>query len=241
MHGVPDVQGNGVPPAPDLQTVQHDLDALDAVLAQNMEKLKWLQWVQWMAAGSTAVALVCALLAVWGWFFRPEVVPLVKLVHVDQEGVAREVRTIAMADYTPADWQWVGMLRQWVLDLRWRGLDVRGTHFAWERLRATSCGEAVEQLKRYQTLDEPFKHIGVRTRDVLNINVTKGDIDGLWTVLWDEVSVDGARPKVETHQSVSFAVARRPVTAAMEQINGYGLCVKKFGGLKLRDADGRLL
>jgi type IV secretory pathway TrbF-like protein len=168
-----------------------------------------------------------------GWGVRPEVVPLVKLVHVDSAGVARDVRSVAMAQYTPAEWQWVGMVREWVLMLRWKGLDVRHTQLAWDWLKWHSCGEAVEQLQRYFDVDEPFEHIGIRKREVLDVHVTKGDIEGLWTVLWKEVYVNGAQPPVTTQQSVSFAVARRTVTKDMEQVNGFGLCVKKFGGLTL--------
>lgn len=210
-----------------------EADALDTLLAQDTERLQDLAWWRRLAIGATGTALLCASLAVAGWWLRPEVVPLVKLVHVDQEGVAREVRTVPMAQYTPADWQWVGMLRDWVLDLRWKGLDIRQTHLAWDRLKWHACGEAVEQLQRYFDVEEPFEHVGVRKREVLDVNVTKGDIDGLWTVLWREVYVDGAKPATHTQQSVSFAVARRTVTKEMEQANGFGLCVKKFGGLKL--------
>jgi type IV secretory pathway TrbF-like protein len=208
-------------------------DTLDKLLAQDTERLNDLTWWQRVACGAIALAILCASLTVIGWWLRPEVVPLVKLVQVDQEGVAREVRTVPMAQYTPADWQWVGLLREWVLKLRWRGLDVRQTHLAWEWLRWHACGEAVEQLQRYFDVEEPFAHTGTRKREILDVNVTKGDIDGLWTVLWKEIYVQGAQPPVTTLQSVSFAVARRHVTKEMGQLNGFGLCVKKFGGLKL--------
>jgi type IV secretory pathway TrbF-like protein len=213
--------------------MSEDQDTLDALLDQDTDRLADVAWWRRLAIGATASTLLCASLAVMGWGLRPDVVPLVKIVQVDPEGVARAVRTVPMAQYTPADWQWVGMLRQFVLALRWRGLDVRQTHLAWEWLTWHSCGEAVEQLQRYFAVDEPFDHVGTRKREILDVNVTKGDIDGLWTVLWKEIYVQGARPPVTTLQSVSFAVARRTVKQEMEQINGFGLCVKKFGGLKL--------
>ena len=210
-----------------------DQDTLDQLLAQDTEQVTTRAWWQWLAIGAMATAFLCAAVAVIGWGFRPEVHTVVTLVHVTEDGIPQDRGTVAMAQYTPADWQWITMLRQWVLDLRWRGLDVRQTHLAWERLKWHSCGEAIEQLQRYFAADEPFEHIGIRKREVLNIMVTKGDIDGLWTVLWKEVYVQGAQPPVETQQSVSFAVARRKVTKEMGQINGFGLCVKKIGGLTL--------
>ena len=160
---------------------------------------------------------------------------VVKLVHVTSDGVAEDRGTVAMAQYTPADWQWISMLRQWVLDLRWQGLDLLQTQHAWERLKWHTCGEAVEQVQRYFALMEPFDHIGARKREVRDIIVTKGDMEGLWTVLWQEVLVQGAQQAETTRQSVSFSVARRKVTKEMEraQVNGFGLCVKKVGGLAL--------
>lgn len=210
-----------------------DHDTLDEVLGQDMEQATNYTWWRAIAIGGMGTAMLCGTLAVVGWIMRPDVQAFVQLVHVTSDGQVEDRGTVAMAHYTPADWQWIGMLRQWVLALRWRGLDVRHAHLAWDWLKWHSCGEAVEQLQRYFTVEEPFEHIGVRKREVLNIMVTKGDIDGLWTVLWKEVAVHGAQPPVERQQSVSFAVARRKVTAEMHQQNGFGLCVKKFGGLQL--------
>ena len=209
-----------------------DQDTLDRILAQDVEQVTTDTWWQWLALGALATALLCAVVAGVVIVSRPEIQTVVKLVHVTSDGGAEDRGTVALAQYTPADWQWIAMLRQWVLDLRWRGLDVRQSHLAWERLKWHSCGEAIDQLQRYYAVDEPFEHIGVRKREILNIVVTKGDIDGLWTVLWKEVYVQGAQPPVETQQSVSFAVARRKVTKEMGQINGFGLCVKKLGGLQ---------
>ena len=59
-------------------------------------------------------------------------------------------------------------------------------------------------LSRYFSEDEPFEHIGSRKREVRNLMVTKGDIPGLWTVLWEEVYVHGSHPPERRQQSVSF-------------------------------------
>lgn len=220
-----------MPPAPQNSTVDNTLDKL---LEQDTDQLDTAVWWRRVAVGAIGSTLLCASLAVNGFFFRPDVVPLVQFVHVDADGVARMVgKPIPMSQYTPADWQWVGMLREFVLKLRWRGLDLRQTQLAWEWLRWYSCGEAVGQLQRYFDLEEPYDYIGTRTREILDINVTKGDVAGLWTVLWKEVYTNGSQPSVTTIQSVSFGVARRSVTKEMEQGNGFGLCVKNIGGLAL--------
>ena len=213
--------------------MQNDQDTLDQLLAQDVDHVATGAWWQWLALGAMATAVLCATLAVMGWVMRPDVQTVVKLIHVTSDGVAEDRGTVALSEYTPADGQWIGLLRQWVLALRWRGLDVRQSHLAWDWLRWHSCGEAVEQLQRYYHVEEPFEHMGMRKREILNITVTKGDIDGLWTVLWKEMYVHGAQLPVETQQSVSFAVARRKVTKEIAQANGFGLCVKKFGGLNL--------
>ena len=125
---------------------EQDQDTLDRLLAQDTEQVRQGAWWQWLALGAMATALLCATVAVIGWVSRPDVHALVKLVHVTSDGVAEDRGTVAMAQYTPADWQWIGMLRQWVLALRWRGLDVRQTHLSWDWLKAHTCGEAVDQL-----------------------------------------------------------------------------------------------
>ena len=208
-----------------------DHDVLDSILAvdtdQAADKRRWVI----VALSAIAATILCITLTIIREVSRADVHVIVKLVHMTDDGTVEDRGTVAMADYTPADWQWIGMLRQWVLMLRWRGLDVRQAHLAWEWLKWHSCGEAVAQLQRYYAIEEPFQDIGVRKREVLNIVVTKGDIDGLWTVLWQEVYVDGAQPAKHERQSVSFAVARKKVTREMEQANGFGLCVKKLGGL----------
>ena len=106
---------------------------------------------------------------------------------------------------------------------------------SWDWLKAHTCGEAVDQLSRYFSEDEPFEHPGSRKREVRNLMVTKGDIPGLWTVLWEEIYVHGTQPPERKQQSVSFAVGRRKVTKEMvrDQSNLFGLCVKKLGGLNL--------
>ena len=212
--------------------IHNDHDVLDSILAvdtdQAADKRRWVI----VALSAIAATILCITITIIREVSRADVHVVVKLVHVTEDGKVEDRGTVAMADYTPADWQWIGMLRQWVLMLRWRGLDVRQAHLAWEWLKWHSCGEAIEQLQRYYAIEEPFEHIGVRKREVLNIVVTKGDIDGLWTVLWQEVYVDGAQPAKHERQSVSFAVARRKVTRAMEQVNGFGLCVRKLGGLQ---------
>lgn len=212
--------------------IHNDHDVLDSILAvdtdQAADKRRWVI----VALSAIAATVLCITITIIREVSRADVHVVVKMVHVTEDGKVEDRGTVAMADYTPADWQWISMLRQWVLMLRWRGLDVRQAHLAWEWLKWHSCGEAIEQLQRYYAIEEPFEHIGVRKREVLNIVVTKGDIDGLWTVLWQEVYVDGAQPAKHERQSVSFAVARRKVTRAMEQVNGFGLCVRKLGGLQ---------
>ena len=188
-----------------MKTHDQDQDTLDRLLAQDTEQVRQGAWWQWLALGAMATALLCATVAVLGWVSRPDVHALVKLVHVTPDGVAEDRGTVAMAQYTPADWQWIGMLRQWVLALRWRGLDVRQTHLSWAWLKAHTCGEAVDQLSRYFSEDEPFEHLGSRKREVRNLMVTKGDIPGLWTVLWEEIYVHGSHPPERKQQSVSFA------------------------------------
>jgi len=212
-----------------------DQDVLDHFYRGEMAQVTDARWWKWLALGALATALLCGTLAVIGWVLRPDVQTVVKLVHVTEAGVAEDRGTVAMAQYTPAEWQWIALLRQWVLALRWQGLDVRQTQLAWEWLKWHTCGEAVEALQRYYTVMEPFEHVGTRKREVLNIMVTKGDIDGLWTVLWKEITVQGSQQAVESQQSVSFAVARRTVTKEMarSQINPFGLCVKQVGGLTL--------
>ena len=208
-----------------------DHDVLDRILAIDTEQAADARWWRIVALAAIAATILCATVLIIREVRRGEVQSFVKLVHVTDDGKVEDRGTVAMADYTPADWQWISMLRQWVLMLRWRGLDVRQAHLAWEWLKWHSCGEAVAQLQRYYAIEEPFEHIGVRKREVLNIVVTKGDIDGLWTVLWQEVYVDGAQPAKHERQSVSFAVARKKVTREMQDANGFGLCVRKLGGL----------
>jgi type IV secretory pathway TrbF-like protein len=211
-------------------------DTLDALLAHETDAIThagWWRRVAGMSVGSTLVLAGTLAAVLW---LRPAVVPLVQLVHVDEQGAARLVGTpTPMADYTPADWQWITMLRSYVLYLRWRGLDEGQVHLAWDWLKAHTCGMAADQLKRYYDLEQPFEHLGVKKREVRNITVTQGDMAGLYTVLWTEVLTDGVAVPVTTTQSVSFGVARRPVTKelAQAQRNPFGLCVRQWGGLQL--------
>jgi type IV secretory pathway TrbF-like protein len=209
-------------------------DTLDVLLSQNTEQIQNARYWQWVALGAVGLALACAGLAYIGWWTRPAVVPMVQHVYVDEQGTATSVGSpIPMAEYTPADWQWVQMLREWVLRLRWRGLDERQMALAWEWLRWHTCGQAVEHLNRYHTVDKPFELIGVKKREVTTINVAKGDLPQVYTVIWTEVLTNGPQAPVTSTQSVSFAVARREVEKAGRQINPFGLCVRAFGGLNL--------
>jgi len=207
---------------------------LDRLIGQRDVRAQELRWWRRGALGALAVAGLCAGLAYLGWYARPEVVPLVQHVFVDAQGTAVSVGPpIPMAQYTPQDWQWIQMVREYVVRLRWRGLDEGQLIQAWQWLELHTCGQAEEQLRRYKDVEKPFEKIGLKRREISNVNVTKGDMPLMYTVLWTEIYTAGVQLPVTTTQSVTFGVARRAVEPAQRAVNGFGLCVRVIGGLTL--------
>ena len=203
---------------------------LDEILAKDtaQEKRAW-RW-QLVAFGTLALACAGMGLAYVGWFTRPEVVPFVQLVQVDDGGKAQRLGDpLRVEDYTPQDAQWSQMLGEWVLRLRWRGIDKPQAQQAWTWLELYSCGTAREQLQRYFEVEKPMEQLGTKKRQVTLKSILKSDMPHAWTVIWEELEIVGPQVPVTTTSTGTFTVGRRKVhNAAMRLSNPLGLCVTGF-------------
>jgi type IV secretory pathway TrbF-like protein len=203
---------------------------LDAILAQDthQEKRAW-NW-QLIAYGAMVVALGSMGIAYLGWVTRPEVIPFVQLVQVDDEGMAKiRGEPMPLETYTPQDAQWTQMLGEWIMRLRWRGVDKPQAQQAWTWLEMYSCGVAREQLQTYIEVERPMEQLGVKKRQIALKNIVKSDMPHAWTVLWEEMEINGPQAPVTSMNSGTFTVGRRKVAStAMRLLNPFGLCVTGF-------------
>jgi type IV secretory pathway TrbF-like protein len=203
---------------------------LDALLEEDtdQEKRAW-NW-QLIAFGAMALAVASMGLAYVGWLTRPEVMPFVQLVQVDDQGRAQmRGEPMAVDTYRPQEGQWVQMLGEWVMRLRWRGVDKPQAQQAWTWLEMHSCGAAREQLSKYFEAEKPLEQLGVKKRQLTLKNILKSDMPHAWTVLWEELEINGPQAPVTTVNSGTFTVGRRKVAStAMRLHNPLGLCVTGF-------------
>jgi len=216
---------------PFLVTVDDRASAtLDALFAQdtNQERRAW-QW-QLVAGAALVLAVGSMGLAYVGWFTRPEVLPFVQLVQVDEEKKAHMIDTAMRVEaYTPQEGEWRRMLAEWVLYFRWRGIDKPQAQQAWEWLDMFSCGMARTQLEKYVEVEKPMELLGVKKRQIALTNIFRSDMPHAWTVLWNELETTGPYQPIETQNSGTFTVGRRKVTtASMRMHNPLGLCVNGF-------------
>jgi type IV secretory pathway TrbF-like protein len=225
-----EMSGNGVVPMARHAQWEHAEATLDALLAQDtaQERRAW-NW-QLIAFGTLALAVASMGLAYVGWFTRPEVIPFVQLVQVDDQGKTQVTGApLRVEDYTPQDAEWSRMLGEWVLRFRWRGVDKPQAQQAWTWLEMYSCGAAREQLQKYIDVEKPLEQLGVRKRQLTLKNIFKSDMPHAWTVLWEELEINGPQAPVTTQNSGTFTVGRRKVAStAMWLHNPLGVCVTGF-------------
>jgi type IV secretory pathway TrbF-like protein len=227
---VEDISGNGsLPEATTAQWTQAEA-TLDTILEQDtaQEKRAW-NW-QLIAFGTMLTTLASMGLAYVGWLTRPEVMPFVQLVQVDDQGKAQMIGDPLRVDvYRPQEAEWSRMLGEWVLRFRWRGVDKPQAQQAWTWLEMYSCGAAREQLQKYIEVEKPMEQLGVRKRQLTLKNIFKSDMPHAWTVLWEEMEITGPQAPVTTVNSGTFTVGRRKVAnTAMRLHNPLGLCVTGF-------------
>ena len=203
---------------------------LDAILAQDTDQEQRVRHWQLVAAGCLVLAIASMGLAYVGWFTRPDVIPFVQLVQVDDRGKALMVgEPMRPEAYTVQEAQWRDMLAQWVIRLRWRGIDKPQAQAAWTWLDMYSCGLAREQLAESLVTEKPMEMLGVKKRQIALKNILKSDMPHAFTIIWDEMEVTGPYQPVTRTVSGTFTVGRRKVnTTELALHNPLGLCTTGY-------------
>ena len=187
---------------------------------------------QWQRFALALVALLVVLLGVviWQLLEAKKVQAVVQVVQVDDKGAILQmgIPLNALA-YRPPDGLWMDMIGQWVLRLRWRGVDTVLARSEWAWLYRHTCGQARRLLQTLEEHDKPFE-VGKILRTVELKSITKTPVPESYQVLWVETSTEKAQPTVKTQLwTGTFSVGRyRPPSLADTLDNRLGLCVVAY-------------
>jgi type IV secretory pathway TrbF-like protein len=165
-------------------------------------------------------------------------VPFVQTVQVDEAGTVQLLGVPKeMMEYTPQDGQWLKMLAEYVIHLRWQSTDLVQMDTVWKPngwLDLYTCGVARQLLKA--EYDEVMAGRAKKVKVSLELsNITKIDIPMAFNAQWDEFRVEGSSTGKKSNKSWTFSVGRRPVDSIhMRKFNPFGLCVTNFDKGPLR-------
>lgn len=158
-------------------------------------------------------------------------VPLIQPVAIDEAGHFQVIGVPQrLADYTPAESQYLDMLRDWIQDVRWRSDDAVLSEAKWRAAEAHTCGEAVALLAQEKA--HRHQETGPKPKVTLSIpQFSRAPVAGLqmWHGTWVETVTEFGKKPVDRPRSGTFSMGRRmPKNAKEYDANRAGVCVRGF-------------
>lgn len=189
------------------------------------EKFHW----KVMALLGWGMALLSLGVACWLFFTRTAIQAFVQVVQVDDTGKVVPLGLPKdLLDYAPAEGQYLDMLGEWIVAVRWRGIDSTLAQDRWAWAYRHTCGEARQRLQYEEETEKPFV-LGKRRVTVQLQSITKTPSPLSYHALWNEVITEATQqPRVE-RWGATFTVGRlKPKDQAHVLQNRLGLCVAAF-------------
>lgn len=158
-------------------------------------------------------------------------VPLIQPVAIDEAGHFQVIGVPQrLADYTPAESQYLDMLRDWIQDVRWRSDDPILSEAKWRAAEAHTCGDAVALLAQEKAHRQ--QETGPKPKVTLSIpQFSRAPVTGLqmWHGTWVETVTEFGKKPTDRARSGTFSMGRRmPKNAKEYDANRAGVCVRGF-------------
>lgn len=158
-------------------------------------------------------------------------IPLIQPVTMNDAGHFQVIGVPQrLIDYTPADSQYLDMLRDWIQDVRWRSKDLILSEAKWRAAEAHTCGDAVALLA--QEKDRRKQETGPKPEISVTIpQFSKAPVAGIqmWHGTWIETVTEFGKKPQEQARSGTFSMGRLlPKNAKEYDANRAGVCVSGF-------------